>query len=161
MGSGKSTIGPLLAQRLGWRFLDADEVIATEAGCSIPEIFRQHGEAGFRQREHVTIARLAGEEALVLSLGGGALETKATRTLLLGDAETLLVHLEVQLETTLIRCRGTEDDRPVFADHANLASRYERRLPLYRQAHFSVATDRLTPDQIVEKIAALLSPKAF
>ena len=48
MGSGKSTVGPLLAQRLGWRFIDADNVIESEAGCPISEIFRRQGEAAFR-----------------------------------------------------------------------------------------------------------------
>lgn len=156
MGSGKSTVGPLLAQRLGWRFTDADEAIAAEAGCSIPEIFRQEGEAGFRKREFDVIARLAEEDRLVLSLGGGAIETEAVRRLLLTAPATLLVHLEVELATTLLRCRGTEADRPILADHSNLQARYLRRLPLYREAHHSIAVDCLTPDQVVKAVAALL-----
>jgi shikimate kinase len=152
MGSGKSTVGPLLAARLGWRFVDADDVIVSTAGCSIPEIFRQHGEPGFRQREHAAIAQLAVEDRLVLALGGGAIETDAVRALLLTEPATLLVHLEVLLETTLARCAGTESGRPVFADRANLQSRYDRRLPLYRQAHISISVDRLTPAELVEAI---------
>jgi shikimate kinase len=157
MGSGKSTVGPLVAQRLGWRFADADEAIEAAAGCSIPEIFRQHGESGFRQREFEAIARLATEEHLVLALGGGAIETAALRTLLLAEPSTLVVHLEVELATTLARCRGTEADRPILADNANLAARYARRMPLYRQAHHSVAVDRLTPAEVVEAIVALMT----
>jgi shikimate kinase len=153
MGSGKSTVGPLLAARLGWRFVDADDVIEAEAGCSIPEIFRRHGEPGFRAREHAAIARLAAEDKLVLALGGGAIETEATRELLLGEPATLLVHLEVELATTLQRCRGTEGNRPILADQANLASRYQRRLPLYRTAHVSIAVDRLTPQEAAEAVA--------
>jgi shikimate kinase len=152
MGSGKSTVGPLLAARLGWRFIDADDAIVSDAGCSIPEIFHQHGEPGFRQREHAAIAQLAAEDRLVLALGGGAIETEAVRTLLLNEPATLLVHLEVQLETTLARCAGTESGRPVFADRANLQNRYARRLPLYRQAHLSIAVDRLTPSEVVDAI---------
>jgi shikimate kinase len=152
MGSGKSTVGPLLAHRLGWRFVDADDVIAAEAGCTIPEIFAREGETAFRERERATIARLAGEPALVLALGGGAIETEATRALLSSAPETLLVHLEVELATTLERCRGTEHLRPILADQANLASRYQRRLPLYRTAHVSIAVDALTPEQVVEAI---------
>jgi shikimate kinase len=64
----------------------------------------------------------------------------------------LLIHLEVELATTLARCRGTEQLRPILADQANLASRYQRRLPLYRTAHVSVAVDALTPEQAVEAI---------
>jgi len=152
MGSGKSTVGPLVAARLGWKFSDADDVIAAEAGCTIPEIFRREGEAAFRERERATIARLAGEDALVLALGGGAIESEATRSLLLHAPETLLVHLEVELATTLARCRGTEHLRPVLADQENLAGRYQRRLPLYRAAHVSIAVDALTPEEVVAAI---------
>jgi shikimate kinase len=152
MGSGKSTVGPLLARRLGWQFVDADDVIVAEAGCSIPEIFAREGEAAFRERERATIARLASGDGLVLALGGGAIEDAATRAMLLAAPDGLLVHLEVELATTLRRCHGTESSRPVLADQANLASRYERRLPLYRMAHVSIAVDTLTPEQVVEAI---------
>jgi shikimate kinase len=152
MGSGKSTVGPLVAERLGWKFVDADDAIAGEAGCTIPQIFAREGEAAFRERERATIARLAGECALVLALGGGAIEDAATRALLSNAPETLLVHLEVELATTLERCRGTEHLRPILADQANLAGRYQRRLPLYRTAHVSIAVDTLTPQQVVEAI---------
>ena len=152
MGSGKSTVGPLLAGRLGWRFVDADDVIAAEAGCSIPEIFNREGETAFRERERAAIARMAGESARVLALGGGAIENEATRSLLLGAPETLLVHLDVELATTLARCRGTEHLRPILADGPNLEDRYRRRLPLYRAAHLSIAVDALTPEQVVDAI---------
>jgi len=152
MGSGKSTVGPLVAARLGWSFLDVDDVIEAEAGATIAELFARHGEAEFRQREHAAIARLATGDGLVLALGGGAIEHAATRALLLTAPGTLLVHLEVELATTLARCRGTEHTRPILADQANLASRYARRLPLYRTAHVSIPVDALTPDQVVDAI---------
>jgi len=152
MGSGKSTLGPLVASRLGWSFLDVDDVIEAEAGVTIAEIFARHGEAHFREREHATIARLSGRDALVLALGGGAIEHPATRDLLLASPGTLLVHLEVELATTLTRCRGTESTRPILADQANLAGRYQRRLPLYRTAHVSIPVDALAPEQAVDAI---------
>jgi shikimate kinase len=152
MGAGKTTVGPLLAAHLGWRFIDADDVIESEAAATIAELFARHGEPAFRDREHQTIAQLASTDALVLALGGGAIEHDATRTLLLTTPGTLLVHLEVELSTTLARCRGTENSRPVFADQANLAARYQRRLPLYRTAHVSISVDALTPDQAVAAI---------
>jgi shikimate kinase len=96
MGSGKTTVGPLVAARLGWSFVDVDDVIEAEAGVTIAEIFARHGEAVFRKQEHETIARLAAGDALVLALGGGAIEHAATRTLLLTTPGTLLVHLEVE-----------------------------------------------------------------
>jgi shikimate kinase len=152
MGSGKTTVGPLVAGRLGWRFVDVDDVIAAEAECTIPELFRRDGEAAFRERERATIERLASGEGLVLALGGGAIEDAATRSLLMTAPDTLLIHLEIELATTLARCRGTEQLRPVLADEANLASRYERRLPLYRMAHVSIAADALNPEQVAESI---------
>ena len=152
MGSGKSTVGPLLAARLGWRVVDVDDVIEAEAGTKIAELFARHGEAAFRQRELEAIAKLVEAEELVLALGGGAIETELNRTLLLGSAGTLLVHLDVELETTLKRCAGTEETRPILADRANLATRYEKRLPLYREAHLSIRVDGLTPEEAVEAI---------
>jgi shikimate kinase len=152
MGSGKSTVGPLVAHRLGWSFVDVDDVIEDEAKATIAELFAQHGEAQFRNREHATIARLATGDAMVLALGGGAIERTETRDLLLNSPGTLLVHLEVQLATTLARCSGTEHIRPILADHANLSSRYARRLPLYRTAHFSIPVDALTPNEVVGAI---------
>ncbi|MGD0940506.1 MAG: shikimate kinase [Terracidiphilus sp.] len=152
MGSGKTTVGPLVAARLGWRFLDADDLIEAEAGMTIAEIFACHGEVAFREHEHEAIARLAQTDALVLALGGGAIEHPATRALLLTAPGTLLVHLEVELATTLRRCSGTEQIRPVLADQANLALRYERRLPLYRMAHASIQVDALLPEQVVDAI---------
>jgi shikimate kinase len=152
MGSGKTTLGPLLAARLGWSFIDADDVIEAEAGASIAELFARHGEAAFREREHATIARLAAGDSLVLALGGGAIENEASRALLLTTPGTLLIHLEVELATTLKRCQGTEQTRPILADHANLAARYQRRLPLYRRSHVSIPVDALTPDEAVDAI---------
>ena len=152
MGSGKSTVGPLLAGLLGWRFIDVDNVIEAEAGNAIAEIFARQGEDAFRDREHATIARLARDEKIVLALGGGAIEREDTRNLLLNSTGTLLVHLEVELATTLARCGGTERTRPVLADQANLAKRYERRLPLYRTAHITIHADALAPEQVADAI---------
>jgi shikimate kinase len=152
MGSGKTTVGPLIAARLAWSFVDVDDAIEAEAGVTIAEIFACHGEAVFREREHAAIARLAASDALVLALGGGAIENEATRSLLLTTPGTLLVHLEVELATTLKRCEGTEHIRPILADQANLAARYQRRLPLYRTAHVSIPVDALTPDEAVDAI---------
>jgi shikimate kinase len=152
MGSGKTTVGPIVAARLGWKFVDVDDVIEAESGTSIAEIFARYGEVAFRDLEHATIARLAGTDALVLALGGGAIEREATRNLLLNGHGMLLVHLEVGLATTIARCTGTENTRPVLADQANLAARYERRLPLYRAAHVSIAVDTLTPEEVAEAV---------
>jgi shikimate kinase len=152
MGSGKSTVGPLIAARLGWRFVDVDDVIEAEAEATIAQLFARQGEALFRDREHTTITRLVAGDSLILALGGGAIEHPTTLALLLNTRGTLLVHLEVELATTLVRCQGTEHMRPILADQANLAKRYQRRLPLYRAAHVSIPVDALTPEQAVDAI---------
>lgn len=152
MGSGKSTVGPFLASRLGWSFLDVDDVIEAKNGATIAELFARYGEARFRDREYATIARLAAADATVLALGGGAIERAETRDLLLTTNGTLLVHLEVELATTLARCVGTEHIRPILADRTNLANRYNHRLPLYRTAHVSIPVDALTPGEVVDAI---------
>jgi hypothetical protein len=71
----------------------------------------------------------------------------------------VLVHLEVELATTLSRCGGTERSRPILADQANLASRYARRLPLYRAAHVSIRVDALTPDQAAAAVIRSAFPR--
>jgi shikimate kinase len=160
MGSGKTTVGPLVAARLGWRFVDVDDVIEAETGSAIADFFSRHGEAAFRKREQETIARLAAGEALVLALGGGAIEDAATRSMLLAQEGTLVVHLEVQLATTLARCAGSEGTRPVLADRANLEARYRRRLPLYRTAHASIAVDALTPEEVADAVIRTIEARA-
>lgn len=152
MGSGKSTVGPLLAARLGWRFVDVDAVIEAEAEMTIARLFAQRGEVAFRDREEATIAKLANEHDLVLALGGGAIERERTRQLLLAQEGTLLIHLDVSLETTIARCAGTEGDRPVLADKNNLEKRFNHRLPLYRMAHVSIPTDARQPQEVVAAI---------
>ncbi len=151
MGSGKSTVGPIIAQRLQWRFADADDLITSRIGIPISQYFSRFGEPNFRKIEADTIADVLKDDGLVLALGGGAIETASTRSLLTLPG-TVLVHLDVTLETTLARCCGTEADRPVLADRANLAERFARRLPLYRQAHLSVPADLLSPGEIADAI---------
>jgi shikimate kinase len=157
MGAGKSTVGALLASRLGWSFLDVDQEIEHVQGLTVAEIFSLRGEAWFRQAERETIQLLLRSDSLVLALGGGAIEDERTRQLILSSEpavsrETILIHLEAALETVLDRCRGTEELRPVLRDRVNLENRYARRLPLYRQAHYSIPVDLLAPDAVVEAI---------
>jgi shikimate kinase len=152
MGAGKTTVGNLLALRLGWAFVDADEKIEAAAGATIAQLFAERGEPWFRQLEHETIRDLLNSESLVLAFGGGAIEDERTRGLALSSPGTLLIHLEATLETVRHRCRGTEALRPVLQDEANLEARYLRRLPLYREAHVSIPVDSLPPQLAVEAI---------
>jgi shikimate kinase len=152
MGAGKTTVGHLLGKRLGWRFLDVDTEIETATGATIAQLFQERGELWFRQLEHETIRGLLTSDSVVLALGGGAIEDVRTRNLLLSSNETRLIHLEVALETVLLRCQGTESIRPILQDQANLERRYLYRLPLYRESHLTLAADSLSPTAIVDAI---------
>jgi len=152
MGAGKSTVGPLLAERLGWRFIDVDQEIEASEGESVSEIFARRGELWFRQLEHETIRRLLDSDSLVLALGGGAIEDQRTRQLLSSAIATRLIHLEVSMETVLTRCDGTDALRPILRDRPNLEGRYARRLPLYRQSHLNIAVDSLLPHEVASTV---------
>jgi hypothetical protein len=79
MGAGKSTVGAILARDLGWRFIDLDHVIEANSQRTVAEIFRDYGEAEFRERERQAVRQLSGEEKIVLALGGGTVEDKSNR----------------------------------------------------------------------------------
>src|SRR5215475_2156156 len=84
MGAGKSTVGALLAEKLGWRFMDTDALIETRSGSTVAQIFAEKGEDEFRLLETCAIRDSAGVDQLVLALGGGAVESGATRAALAG-----------------------------------------------------------------------------
>ena len=104
MGAGKSTIGPRLAQRLGWIFIDLDEEIVRTEQQSIAQIFDSIGEARFRELEQNALATTLRQENIVLALGGGAIETAANRQRMQEDDATLLLYLAAPLEVLIERC---------------------------------------------------------
>lgn len=157
MGAGKTTVGRILAARLNWTFLDLDAEIEREAGITIAEIFRIHGEPDFRIREARTLAALVTRPQTVLALGGGAIESQDTRSLLTGSPGLCTVFLSAPLEALIERClaqqQGADELRPVLADRERLHARWSARLPHYRQAHLQLDTENLTPEQAAGNIA--------
>ena len=152
MGSGKSTVGALLADALGCPLLELDALLAAKAGRSIPEIFAADGEAGFRRQEATllrqTVERYSASTA-VLSLGGGALENPASARLI--REKTLCIYLQASVDTLRERLSGTEDARPLLA--GDWEALLQLRLPTYEKtAHVTLDTDGLSPDQIVDEI---------
>lgn len=160
MGAGKTTTGTLLAERLGWRFVDSDRVIEERAGCTIAEIFASRGEAAFRALEAETIRELASAAHLVLALGGGAIEHAPTRAALHALPGGRIVFLDAPFDTLIGRCAAQEDApiRPVLHDRERLAARWQSRLPLYREAHLTIETPGLSPAAVADAILNALFP---
>jgi shikimate kinase/3-dehydroquinate synthase len=130
MGAGKTTLGAAVAERLGRRLVDVDHELERSLRRTIPELFRERGEAEFRELEaEATIEALESRRPAVLSLGGGAVETPEIRHSLREHA--LTVHVDVDLETAWTRTR--EGDRPLAREKDRFRLLYARRLPLYRE----------------------------
>jgi len=137
MGAGKSTLGPLVAERLGRPFVSVDEVVEQRVGESVAEVFERHGEAEFRQREEETAADVLARRPLgVVEVGGGALGSERTRATL--AAHALTVHLETSPDEAWERVAGS--GRPLARDPEAFQALFEERRPLYESADAS-ATD--------------------
>ena len=157
MGAGKSTVGAILARDLGWRFIDLDDIIEASSKRTIAEIFRDLGEATFREQERQAVRQVSTEEKIVLALGGGAVEDESTRSLLLHSPGNCLVFLEAELSELLSRCTVNGKVRPLLAAAESLAARHDRRLPHYRTAHVTVETTGLAPQEVAERVLERVS----
>jgi shikimate kinase len=152
-GSGKSTVGALLAQRWGVPFADVDAVIESRVGKSVAEIFADDGEAVFRAFEEATTAELLDAPG-VLALGGGAVLSPVTRAALAGYP---VVWLKVTIAHAAGRV-GLNEARPLLLGNVRgrLVKLLNERTPLYAEvARASVDTDGQTPEQVAEAVAAL------
>lgn len=158
MGTGKSTVGPILAARVGARFIDTDDEIARATGRSVPDLWRDEGEAAFRARESKMVETLLAKGApfAVVAFGGGTVTTRATRHLAL-DCATL-VTLTAAPETMVARISD-------FASRPNLAvggdpvararALLEARAEAYAECHAMLATDALDPDSVADAVLAV------
>ncbi|SFJ07677.1 shikimate kinase AroL [Planctomicrobium piriforme] len=156
-GTGKTTVGAALAQRLGWEFLDLDPEIERQAGLSIAEIFAIHGEPHFRQLESEFLAAALQRTNIVLSPGGGAVLNPLNRQAM--QAAGPVVWLHAPVETIISRLENdpaTQGRRPSLTGTdvvAEVNEVLQRRLPIYQAAASQViATDNRTPEQILEDI---------
>jgi shikimate kinase len=157
MGAGKSTVGAILARDLGWRFIDLDDIIEASSKRTIAEIFRELGEANFREQERQAVRQVSTEEKIVLALGGGTVEDESSRSLLLHSPGTCLVFLEAELPELLSRCTVEGRVRPLLAAAESLEARHNRRLPHYRTAHVTVETTGLAPQGVAERVLERVS----
>jgi shikimate kinase len=157
MGSGKSTVGARLAERLGWGFADLDSAIEEAEGRSIPQIFAEEGEEAFRRIEHGLALALLQGDRLVLASGGGW-PCREGRMEGLGP-DTLTVWLRVSPERALERVRGQDVRRPLLEVGNPLDTAREllaRREPYYGKALWWVDTEVHPPGEVVRLLAERL-----
>ena len=157
MGSGKTTIGQLLAKRLQLPFIDSDHELEQRTGVSVATIFEIEGEAAFRQREATLIREIIGCEPIVLGTGGGAILDSNTRAML--RERGTVVYLHSTAETSYERIRRNRD-RPLLMvtdPLARLRQLYQHRHPLYVEAaHFTVESYRDRPTAVVNEVVTRL-----
>ena len=156
MGCGKSSVGPELAKLLGYRFIDADSVIAAAAGCSISEIFDSQGEAGFRLLETQVLHQISQWHSLVVATGGGVVTTSANWGSL---RQGLVVWLQVDAAQLLARLQAHPGDRPLLQQpnpETELLKLLQARAAQYSQADLSIAAGCANPAQVAAEIVAAL-----
>src|ERR1700730_11092808 len=154
MGSGKTTVGALLARQLAWRFVDLDDRIAAAAALRIPEIFDRLGETAFGKIEadqlRATLGRVfESNESIVLALGGGTYAQQGAPEFLRA-ANVPAVWLDPPVDVLLARCM-TMTGRPLFRDENSFRALYAQRLPSYQQAEHRVDSSG-DPARVVAEI---------
>ena len=153
MGAGKSVAGAVLARRLGWDFIDLDRMVSDRERRSIAEIFALHGEEGFRQAELGALDTLQGRRRLVVACGGGTYAQPQGSARI--DAIGRAVWIDLPLNSSIERC-AAGPARPLLRDEAQIESLYRARLPAYRRAPYRIEALDATPEEIAERILALL-----
>ncbi len=166
MGSGKTTVGALLAKRLGWRFVDLDGVLERTFGRTVPEVFAEDGEGAFRSAEREAARRVLEGENLVLATGGGwAAGFGAMESL---DSETASVWLRVSPEEAVRRVKASGVERPLLHGSgegssdgggplAAAGALARERLHRYALADLHVDTERSGPPEAVNAILRALA----
>jgi shikimate kinase len=156
MGTGKTTVGKLLAKKLGWAFYDTDSMIEKETGLTIPQIFAKRGEEPFRLMEMQTVQLLSVLDGIVVATGGGVPMRKENMDAL--EKNGWIVHLSARPETILERLDRTIATRPLLLEGDPLLSLEKilnERKKVYARNNVNVVTDEQTPEQVAYMILKL------
>jgi shikimate kinase len=161
MGSGKSAIGPILSNTIGWEFFDLDRVIETRFNKRVTEIFENNGEAYFREQETGILSELALKDNAVISLGGGTIASEVNLQIL--KKNSLIIYLKTSPEVVYERLKNKRD-RPIFKNETSgevsrkqflekIKKLMENRVIYYEQADVTFSTDHKSIGLTVDEIA--------
>lgn len=157
MGTGKTVVGEILAKKMAKEFIEMDAVIEEKQGIEIVDIFAQQGEACFRSLEKILLGSLSKREDLVVSCGGGLICDHENLKLL---KETGVVFALTASVSTIYQRVKEHSHRPILNvdnPQEKIKQLLERRAPFYDQARHSIDSDNLSPEEITDKIIAILN----
>ncbi|WP_182187355.1 shikimate kinase [Pectinatus frisingensis] len=154
MGTGKSCVGKLLAEKLGFSFIDTDLLVEQQVQMTIPQIFQQYGEAYFRECEKKAVKQAVMQPSTVIATGGGVPLFEENRDVL--QINSAVICLRAEVKTIMHRTKG-RNNRPLLnSQEEKIQSLLDERKPFYAQADFLIDTDALSPLQIVNEIILYL-----
>jgi len=157
MGAGKSTVGRLLAKRLGYQFVDTDKQLTREYNLSVSEVFDAYGETHFRQAELDLLKRLSELSRYVISTGGGTLTREETWSV--AAAAGVIIYLEAPVDLLFERVIFSPKDRPMIDvpdAETKFKERFAQREPFYKRANYTVASSVSHPERVVDQIMVQL-----
>ena len=162
MASGKSSVARAISRRCHWPRIDADEEIVARARKPIAEIFKDSGEDAFRELERSVVADICSESCRIVAVGGGSFIDDVNRRTMLDRGGVF--YLSARPETIHYRVTRGNPNAPVrpLLGAGNPLQRIvdllEERMPMYSQAHHTVETDGLTPDQVAQVVLKICGP---
>jgi shikimate kinase len=163
MGSGKSTVGKLLAEKLKMNFIDFDEYVEKEVGKSIIEIFETDGEKKFRMLEEHCLKKILDKDNIVISLGGGT--PCYHNNIELINKNGISVYIKMSVDELVKRLLKVRNNRPLIRDLSKqelslfVKTHLEKRSPIYQKAHHIVSAEKLNAEQVAEIIEKRIDTK--
>jgi shikimate kinase len=161
MGSGKTTVGQLLARKLNFSFIDLDSYIENRTFKKISEIFAEQGETGFREIEHKMLREVSEMENVIISTGGGAACFLNNMDLMNSAGETIYLHLSV--DGLVKRLENAKQNRPLIKDKTSeeladfIQSMLQTREKYYTQAKYIIQNENKSAEEVVSEIIRIFN----